>query len=156
MTPIKILTCRGCGACCQHVGVPMGFYPAIGGSEYGTMEPENTALWETLPEDAREIYIRTWDAYQRGEYDIDGPCCWLDQATQRCRFHDHRPRVCRDFEVGGGSCLGWRRVRGIDEWFEQQFGEDDGRNDEPDWLENDSSRDPRQLRLPIVMAAEEQ
>src|SRR5206468_9386250 len=28
------------------------------------------------------------------------PCLWLDPVTRRCRYYEHQPDVCRDFEVG--------------------------------------------------------
>lgn len=36
------------------------------------------------------------------------PCCWLDPETKRCRWHEHRPQICRDFEPGSQACAGWR------------------------------------------------
>jgi hypothetical protein len=33
----------------------MGFYPAIGGPDYGPMQPQNAELWATMPAEAKEI-----------------------------------------------------------------------------------------------------
>jgi Fe-S-cluster containining protein len=41
------------------------------------------------------------------------PCLWFDPEARRCRFYEHRPEVCRDFEVGSEDCLGHRKARGI-------------------------------------------
>ena len=100
--------CKGRGACCQYVGVPMGFYPAIGGPDYGPMQPQNAELWATMPAEAKETYIRTQEAIAKGEYDVDGPCCWLDRQTQLCRFYEFRPTVCRECKPGW-HCISLRK-----------------------------------------------
>jgi Fe-S-cluster containining protein len=38
----------------------------------------------------------------------DSACIWFDENSMRCRHHEHRPSVCRDFEVGSEDCVGWR------------------------------------------------
>lgn len=43
-----------------------------------------------------------------GDYDPDGDCIWLDPNTRRCRWYEHRPQICRDYEMGGASCLAER------------------------------------------------
>lgn len=35
---------------------------------------------------------------------LNVPCSWLDLATQRCRYYDFRPDICRTFDVGGKWC----------------------------------------------------
>jgi Fe-S-cluster containining protein len=40
-------------------------------------------------------------------------CLWFDVPTRRCRHYEDRPPVCREFEVGGEGCLGWREEFGI-------------------------------------------
>ena len=34
-----------------------------------------------------------------------GPCLWYDAAAMRCRHHEWRPVVCREFEIGSASCV---------------------------------------------------
>jgi len=36
------------------------------------------------------------------------PCYWLDPVTRKCTKYDHRPQLCRDFEVESESCLRFR------------------------------------------------
>jgi len=43
----------------------------------------------------------------------DAPCIWLDQATGKCKHYEHRPDVCRDFEVGGAGCIRRRVEAGL-------------------------------------------
>ena len=38
----------------------------------------------------------------------DPACIWFDQDTGHCRHHEHRPSVCREFEVGSEDCIEWR------------------------------------------------
>ena len=65
--------------------------------------------WTTLPSELKEPlqrYIAHYTAPSEGE--LDGPCIWLDLDSRRCKHHQHRPKVCRDFEVGSKGCLDWR------------------------------------------------
>ena len=47
-------------------------------------------------------------SYQKPAGPLDGPCVWFDHDTRQCKHHEHRPRVCRDFQVGSKDCLAWR------------------------------------------------
>jgi Fe-S-cluster containining protein len=42
----------------------------------------------------------------------DGWCAALDRDTMRCTIHARRPRICRDFAMGGGACRDER-----DAWY---------------------------------------
>jgi len=96
-----VTDCRGCGACCLHMG-----YPAfIHGSRSQPDEPH----WIRLPAELKSELLAFVDAYQppaAGE--LDGPCCWLDSETRLCKHHEHRPNVCRNFAVASQGCLEWR------------------------------------------------
>lgn len=35
----------------------------------------------------------------------DGLCAALDRDTHRCTIYAQRPRVCRDFDMGGDDCI---------------------------------------------------
>ena len=65
--------------------------------------------WTTLPSELKEQlldYIANYQSPEDGE--LDGPCIWLDLDSRRCKHHEHRPKVCRDFAVGSQGCLDWR------------------------------------------------
>lgn len=65
--------------------------------------------WQAMPEPLRiELlaYIAAYPPVPDGQ--LDGPCVWFDESRRRCRHHEHRPRVCRDFQIGGKDCLAWR------------------------------------------------
>lgn len=84
MTPPN--SCEDCHACCLFCAFP----PAA------TVED-----FEAIPQDLRdEIRVE----YERTRA-IDGPCFWLNQESGICRHYEHRPPICRDFEIGGDYCL---------------------------------------------------
>ncbi len=93
--------CDGCGVCCFHMGYPE--YIRQSGNQ------PDEEHWTSLPDDLKEELIRYIASYRKppaGE--LDGPCFWLDMETRRCRHHQHRPNVCRDFQVGSKDCRAWR------------------------------------------------
>ena len=104
--------CRGCGACCTHVGVPPGYDPPIaeGSPDYELF----LAIPEALRDELRDYYQAVW-AGKTEDRSLSGnvPCLWFDLETRRCRHYEHRPNVCRTFEIGGASCLGHRERMGI-------------------------------------------
>lgn len=42
------------------------------------------------------------------------PCLWLDPVTRQCRHYEWRPKICRDFPMGGPACVAMRKGEGID------------------------------------------
>ena len=96
--------CRGCGACCRHVGHPMFLRYA------GPGQPAEPA-WRSLPRRLKREVLAYLKA--KGPRDDYGePCIWLE-PDGTCRHYEHRPRVCRDFEAGEEDCLRFRREQGI-------------------------------------------
>jgi Fe-S-cluster containining protein len=66
---------------------------------------------EGLPAEAVAVITEHREAHE----DPAGlPCCWLDLETKRCRWYEHRPTVCRDFEVRSVECQGHRTSRGLE------------------------------------------
>ncbi|MEM7457722.1 MAG: YkgJ family cysteine cluster protein [Planctomycetota bacterium] len=127
----ETVTCTGCGVCCFHMGYPAFILPqAPLTAEEIDADPELKKLalhrgtkkillegnpgedyWHTLPPDLKdelEKFVDNYDAPADGE--LDGPCFWLDMETRQCKHHEHRPRVCRDFEIGCSQCHDWRRT----------------------------------------------
>ena len=96
-----ITDCEGCCACCLHMGYPAFVHDSPGQAD--------EAHWTSLPRALKKElldYIAEYEAPGPGQ--LDGACFWLDQETRRCKHHQHRPQVCRDFRIGGQDCLGWR------------------------------------------------
>ena len=58
------------------------------------------------------------DTYHRqllaDEVSGDAPCCWLDRDTNRCRWYEFRPQICRDLDCGSEGCRSWRDEYNID------------------------------------------
>ena len=103
--PLPIVgSCDDCAACCGVVTLPP--FRRIFGEE-------GEEAWERLRWDRPDLLAGFLEAEQsrkaEGLPSFGSPCLWLDPALGRCRHYEHRPRACRDFEVGGLDCLGARR-----------------------------------------------
>jgi Fe-S-cluster containining protein len=106
--------CKGCGACCRHVGHPMFWWDV-----WGEGRPEEK-YWTRLPKHLKREVEAHWEKrladYEAGLRDTTDdygePCFWL-LPDGTCKHHEYRPEVCRDFEVGGEDCLRFRREQGI-------------------------------------------
>lgn len=88
---LPIISCDDCGKCCKTIGTP----PFLG-----------FEIFE-LPESLRSEVINWMNNDQEREYS-NLPCYWFDQATLKCINYEHRPALCRDFEVGSDSCIKFR------------------------------------------------
>ena len=94
------ITCNGCGVCCMHMGSPP-FIP----SEESRLPPEIKASLDAVRETQRLQYQTHGTDYT--------PCGWFDMETRQCRHHEHRPDVCREFEVGSEYCRNMRKDAGL-------------------------------------------
>ena len=93
--------CEGCGVCCMHMGYPAFMHPAD--------QSFDAVYWTAMPEALKRELVEFIERYEKPEgQDLDGPCVWFDMETRRCKHHEYRPRVCRDFEVGSKGCRDWR------------------------------------------------
>tara|TARA_R110002051_G_scaffold317239_1_gene398209 strand:+ start:297 stop:551 length:255 start_codon:yes stop_codon:yes gene_type:complete len=64
---------------------------------------------ELLPNNIRvEI-----DHYRKSGREPKMLCAWVD-SDMRCSKYEHRPKLCRDFEVGGRGCRASRLRYGFD------------------------------------------
>jgi Fe-S-cluster containining protein len=129
-----VVECRGCGVCCLHMGYPP-FVRPVAPMSAAEIDSDKQLLaqiavdphrrqdllrgrtgekwWFLLPEAQRqelEEYIANYQPknYEGNVETFDGPCYWFDMETRRCRHHEHRPKVCRDFETGSQQCHEWR------------------------------------------------
>ena len=115
-TELPIISCDDCGACCFEQGSPPGYLCLL-------MQPSEQVDWpdaedlprlKTLPEDARAALLDYAADLGDGTVIGEGPCCWLDQKTNRCRWYDWRPQICRDLDVGSEGCRCWRDEYNVD------------------------------------------
>ena len=100
----KVTNCDGCGACCM--GQNLVPYSDISLARLACKRPPR-AIPLVLLEDLEAIMCGPLFG------DDNCPCIWLNRASGKCNHHQHRPNVCRDFEIGGEACLEIRRRAGI-------------------------------------------
>jgi Fe-S-cluster containining protein len=107
-----ITNCDNCGACCMHMRTPphiVAMDDDGNWSNYGGQATKDFFRLVTAPPEAQQA-IR--DRLRTSYDDIpdESPCAWLDLETKQCRWHEHRPNVCRDFDIGGESCVATREA----------------------------------------------
>jgi Fe-S-cluster containining protein len=133
MLPV-VADCEGCGVCCFHMGYPAFIVPRdpmtdeeIDANPTLKSQVDSSPIireelrkgnpgepyWHSMPDDLKAEWESYVAEYRLPDYDsdprsFDGPCSWLDLETRRCKHHDHRPRVCRDFKTGSNACHQWR------------------------------------------------
>lgn len=118
-TPLPILDCNDCGACCTHIGTPPGFAMFFGA--WPQREIEQSPDWEifrSMPAKLKTELRR----YYHGVFvskmivdrtSIETPCLWYNEATRKCRNYEHRPTTCREFRVGCEGCMTHRARMGV-------------------------------------------
>lgn len=105
--------CRGCGACCLHLGTPPAGYPEYASPSFSGVpfmgEDADYKIWLTMPEEVKQL-LR--DKYA-SEYDQDeGPCLFFDTELLTCKHYEYRPEACREAVIPGDeSCLAFRQDR---------------------------------------------
>jgi Fe-S-cluster containining protein len=107
---VNVTDCRGCGVCCTY----MGGTPVVSYLGHAP-QPEDAARKKDIPPELlaeMQGMLAEWDAH--GFLPDEAPCVWYDADKKLCRNHQHRPEVCREFEVGGSGCQRVRRLFGID------------------------------------------
>ena len=96
-------SCDGCGLCCEGIGSPVLLYA----SRPGIGEPHPFRPTD-LPRELIEEIDFHFSGLTRGQEPL-ARCFWFDPESRRCRHYEHRPQLCRDYELGGPACLGRRR-----------------------------------------------
>jgi Fe-S-cluster containining protein len=99
---LPVLNCDDCGACCSRLSLPP-FIPS--------WEPdgERETFFREHPVIAAELQAEVDRRTRERDWTDEGPCFWLDCDTKRCRHYEVRPEICCDLEMGGESCLEWRK-----------------------------------------------
>ena len=109
-------TCDDCGACCLTQKSPPGYAMLLADptlqDDPGPFA-EDVVRLRSLPTAAADELRAYLDQVLRGVRQPDDVCIWFDRQTKRCRYHDHRPRICHELEIGSDDCLGWREEYGI-------------------------------------------
>jgi Fe-S-cluster containining protein len=81
--PDTEVTCANCEACCCRLEV---------------MLISDTGVPDSY------IEIDKWGGRRMARLD-DGWCSALDRNTMTCMIYEQRPKICRDFEMGGYECI---------------------------------------------------
>jgi len=99
-TPRGTLDCQACGACCREA------YHRVEVAPQDPFARTHAALLETVHEDGRPLRVLARPG---------GRCRCLggEPGAWACTAYADRPRTCRDFPVGGESCLEARRRVGL-------------------------------------------
>jgi Fe-S-cluster containining protein len=84
--PDASATCANCEACCCRLEVIL--------------------ITDTGVPDAY-VEIDEWGGRRMARLD-DGWCAALDRNDMTCMIYENRPKICRDFEMGGYECLAER------------------------------------------------
>ena len=86
--------CDGCFACCMKAGSP----------PFETREE-----LDSIPKHLRRELERYFSKIEKNEIQSRSvlflPCLWLDEEKGECTNYDYRPKICRDFQVGGQECI---------------------------------------------------
>jgi Fe-S-cluster containining protein len=93
------LSCQSCAACCRHA------YDLV---PLGKREPARRLHPELVETDGNLVHLRRDPAGQRCAA-LSGPA----QGPYACSIYADRPRTCRDFPLGGTTCLEARRRVGL-------------------------------------------
>lgn len=111
MNTLPVITsCGGCGACCTHLGGPPGYAALLLNPNMEHWDDDDPKRLAEAPPLARADLL-DWIG---DEMPDEGPCCWFDAETRKCRWYAWRPSICREFEMGGESC----RMMTLNVYFE--------------------------------------
>lgn len=75
------MDCAGCGSCCTDQTIKL------------TILERNTIPAEEMTRNRQELLK------------VNGHCIRFDPITRRCKNHEERPQICRDFKAGCGRCV---------------------------------------------------
>ena len=107
------VSCDGCGACClMQQSPPMYVYWLDMPEDDNNRDDEDWQRANSLPshlKDELREHRRRLRYGGKPDHD-DQACIWLDQSTMKCKHYEHRPSICRDFQVGSDECFGWRET----------------------------------------------
>ncbi|WP_237729262.1 YkgJ family cysteine cluster protein [Schlesneria paludicola] len=96
-------SCEGCGLCCEGIGSPVLLYA----SRHDLPEPHPFRPVD-LPQALIDEINDHFAGLVRGQ-EPQAACLWFDPQSRSCQHYSFRPQVCRDYELGGRSCLQRRR-----------------------------------------------
>lgn len=108
-------SCDNCGVCCRVQGAPPDFV-ALSLNPHFKDDPsfaEDVKRFENLRGEPLKLLQNYLEQSAAGAIPTDGPCVWLDENQEKCRFYDARPSTCRVFEVNSPGCYYYRKQAGL-------------------------------------------
>jgi len=108
-------SCADCGACCMEQQSPPGYVMLLSSEQMMNADvfSDDAERIQNLPEVAIAEIKNYMEQLLAGNEREDEACIWLDVETMRCRYHEFRPSICRDFKIGSDDCHSWRQKYGI-------------------------------------------
>jgi Fe-S-cluster containining protein len=109
--PLPVIqSCDGCGACCMEMGFPPGYQIFLFPPGTAPLGEENADFhrFHAMPSSLAEELRKQFNAGAYGFFRGDRPCVWLDLETRQCKHYEHRPDICRNFEIASPECRKWR------------------------------------------------
>ncbi len=108
LSQLPIVNCDDCGACCMDQSSPRWYFALLCNPQLGNEDDPDWQRFKNLPKDALQSLLDHKEKVGKEGGKSKEPCCWLDLETKRCKWYEHRPDMCRDFEVGCEGCHSWR------------------------------------------------
>lgn len=108
-------SCDKCGACCRVQGAPPD-YVALSLNPRFKDDPsfaDDVVRFESLCGEPKRLLKKYLEESTNGKIPTDGPCVWLDEEREKCRFYELRPSTCRVFELNGPGCFYYRKQAGL-------------------------------------------
>ncbi|MDA1229918.1 MAG: YkgJ family cysteine cluster protein [Planctomycetota bacterium] len=104
-----IQSCDGCGACCREQESPPMYLLILSGVFDDDDFRDDTIRARALPDNLKQELLAYGAHIRAGKpHPRDGVCLWFDESTRGCRHYEHRPSICRKFEMGSEACHSWR------------------------------------------------
>lgn len=100
--------CDGCGgACCYGQESPPGLAAYLPGGVFEGEDCDDARRVREMPQSLRDEltnYMRCLLADIRPPHPQHPDCLWLDKASGKCKHHEWRPDLCREFRAGSAAC----------------------------------------------------
>ncbi len=74
---------------------------------------EDVIRFENLSGEPLHLLQEYLQQSSEGITPTDGPCVWLDEKNESCRFYEDRPSTCRVFEINSPGCYYYRKQEGL-------------------------------------------
>lgn len=108
-------SCDNCGVCCQVQGAPPDYVSLSLNPHFAddSSFAEDVVRFQSLSGEPLQLLQDYLEQSSKGEILTDGPCVWLDEAKEKCRFYEERPSTCRVFEMNSPGCYYYRKEAGL-------------------------------------------